>query len=422
MRLAATALVLIAAILTAGAGGRQSTTLSPERIPDLFPIMPWELQPEKQVFLDEPEHGIQSLRACGFDTVAFVRPDQLEEVERAGMRALVGRASDLRLNWREMSGEAIFEHVKKLVDESGESEALIGFFIADEPRAAEFPALRKAVAAVRRLAPGKLAYVNLYPSYASRAQLGTKSYTEYLARYLAVVKPQFLSYDNYAVQYSIDLVDRARAGQYFTNLVQVRRVALKHGLPFWNALSSNQIRPYTTVPSPANLALQAYTTLAAGARGLTWFTYYAGRYSYAPIDRAGKRTVTWSYVEMVNEQVQGLKPILARVRSTGVYFSAPPPAAGLPRLPGKLVTSVRSPTAVMIGEFAGGQDERYAMVVNLSLARSAKVIVRTQAESVRRVSPVDRSLSPLGGDGSLWLPAGQGALLKLEGRGVVQTK
>jgi hypothetical protein len=67
----------------------------------------------------------------------------------------------------------------------------------------------------------------------------------------------------------------------------------------------------------------------------------------------------------------------------------------------------------MVGEFGGGQGERYAMVVNLNLTRAAKVTVKTQSKSVRRVSPVDGSLMPVADDGSLWLRAGQGTLLKL---------
>jgi hypothetical protein len=410
---AAGALALIATILIGGAAGRQNAPTRIEQARDFFPIMPWEIQPEKQVFLDEPGHGIDSLRACGFNTVAFVRPNQLEKVEKSGMRAIVGRSGDLRVNWRAMSDQAIFDRVKGLVDESGESDAVIGYFLADEPGISEFPALGKAVAAVKQLAPGKLAYINLYPNYASPSQLDTKNYAEYLERYVAEVKPQFISYDNYTVQYSMDLTGRARAAKYYTNLLQVRRVAIKHGLQFWNAVSSNRIRPHTTVPSPANLLMQAYTTLAAGARGLTWFTYYAGRYEYAPIDKAGNRTATWSYLKMVNDQVRALTPILIRLRSTGVYFTAPRPTTGLPRLPGKLVESIKSPTAVMVGEFSGAGNEKFVMVVNLSLERSAKVIVKAQAKRIERVSPVDRSLAPLAKDGSLWLPAGQGMLLKL---------
>jgi hypothetical protein len=412
MRRTARAFVLIVAMLIGGAAFQQNTfAVEPAR--DFFPIMPWELRPEKQVLLDEPGHGILSLRADGFNTVAFVRPDQLEKVEKAGMRALVGRLSDLGVSWSEMSDKAIFDRVKRLVAESGESDALLGYFIADEPSASEFPALGKAVSAVKQLAPGKLAYINLYPNYTTRSKLGTKSYTEYLERYVAQVRPQFISYDNYSVQYSMDLTNRVRGAKYYTNLLDVRGVAMKHGLPFWNAVSSNQIRPHTTVPSPANLRFQAYTTLASGGRGLTWFTYYAGRYEYAPIDRAGNRTATWSCLKAVNDQVRTLWPILIRLRSTGVYFTAPPPAAGLQLLPGKFVDGVESSTPLMVGEFSSGSGERFVMVVNLSLKRGAKVFVKADTASIKRVSVVDRSLTPLGKNGSLWLRAGEGMLLKL---------
>jgi hypothetical protein len=410
MRRLAGAVVLMAVFV--GVSGWATDELSrAEPIRDLFPIIPWEIQPEKQVFLEESGHGILSIRECAFDTVAFVRPDQLELVERAGMRALVGRLGDLSVNWRELSDKAIVDHVKELVAEAGESDALIGYLIADEPSAADFPALGKAVAAVKELAPGKLAYINLFPNYSTRSQLGTATYTEYLERYVAYVKPQFLSYDNYSVLYSLDLTNRARAASYYTNLLEVRRIAAKYGLPFWNAVSSNQIRPYTTVPSPANLRVQAYTTLAAGGRGLTWFTYYAGRYAYAPIDSAGNRTATWSYLKRVNSQVRTLRPILTGLRSTAVYFTAPPPAAGLRLLPGALV-DVESPTSLMVGEFSGPGGGRFAIVVNLNLRRGATVFVKSKL-TVRRVSVVDRSLTPLPRDGSLWLWAGQGMLLSL---------
>jgi hypothetical protein len=54
------------------------------------------------------------------------------------------------------------------------------------------------------------------------------------------------------------------AAVYYRDLIEVGRVASKHGLPFWNVVASNQIRNFTPIPSPANLAFQAYTTLAAG--------------------------------------------------------------------------------------------------------------------------------------------------------------
>jgi hypothetical protein len=114
------------------------------------------------------------------------------------------------------------------------------------------------------------------------------------------VQPELISYDNYRVQSSGELKDAKLAASYYNNLLAVRAAAMKHDLPFWVIVSGNQIRKFTPPPSPANLLFQAYTSLAAGARGLTWYKYYASNYGYPPIDRAGNRTVSWSYLKMVN--------------------------------------------------------------------------------------------------------------------------
>src|SRR5437763_16497800 len=47
------------------------------------------------------------------------------------------------------------------------------------------------------------------------------------------------------------------------------RAGAKRNLPSFPTRRSSDLQ--TTVPSPANMLLQAYTTLAAGAKGLTWY-------------------------------------------------------------------------------------------------------------------------------------------------------
>ncbi len=123
--------------------------------------------------------------------------------------------------------------------------------------------------------------------------MGVPTYREYLERFVKEVQPQFLCYDNYMVDFSDDLRDAGKAALYYSNLLEVREVAREHHLPFWNAVSCNQIRKFTPVPSPANLAFQVYTTLAAGGRGIHWFKYHQDAYAYAPIDHSGHKTETW---------------------------------------------------------------------------------------------------------------------------------
>jgi hypothetical protein len=134
---------------------------------------------------------------------------------------------------------------------------------------------------------------------------------------------------------------------------------------------------------------------------------------------------------MVNEQVKVLGPRMNRLRSTGVCFTSAP-AAKLPTLPGKLVESIETPVPMMVGEFAGPSGEKYAMVVNLSLEKSARFAIQAVGSqraattaptrpsknaapdnSVRYVSPTDGSLEPMEPGNAMWLAAGQGVLIEL---------
>src|SRR5205814_5722787 len=130
-----------------------------------------------------------------------------------------------------------------------------------------------------------MAYINLFQDYATLgapdiSQLGTSNYSEYLERFVSEVKPQVLSYDNYSIQYSDDLKKADVGASYFRNLLEVRRIGKKYRLPCLQIVASNQLRRGHTIPSPANLLLQAYTTLAAGYRGVTWYTYSSRGYKY----------------------------------------------------------------------------------------------------------------------------------------------
>ena len=247
-----------------------------------FPIMPWDpLYGWKRPSVDH-RHGLESMADCDFTVGGFVKAADLRKAKQFGLKVLifpdVEDAGSWTREWKKLSDSEIDARVKSLIKNSAHNDTVLGYFIMDEPGASSFPALAKAVAAVKKYAPGKLAYINLFPGYATigapdQSQLETPSFTEYLERFVREVKPQILSYDDYMVQYSMDMTKPGPAvARYYNDLMEVRRVAQEHNLPFWNIVSSNQIRPNTTVPSPANLSFQAYTTLAAGGRGVTYLS------------------------------------------------------------------------------------------------------------------------------------------------------
>jgi hypothetical protein len=396
---------------------------------DFFPILPWD-----RVHGRSKANGLASIAECGFTLAGFVHPEDLTLCDQLGLKAILAPLPGIqefsRDGWRKLSDGDIDRMVREMVEAARGHPSVAGYFLMDEPGVPAFPALAKAVSAVRRRDPGKLAYINLFPGYATigapdRSQLGAASFTEYLETYVRVVRPQFISYDNYMVQYSDDLQNAQATASYFRDLLEVRRVALAHGLPFWNIVSSNQIRPVTPPPSPANLLLQAHTTLAAGGRGVSWYTYYSRGYGYAPVDPRDQRTSTWNYLRMANAEIRALGPIMNRLRSTGVFFTSPRPADTCPGPPGRLVAGVQATTSVrqkssgelpmMIGEFSDSAGNDYVMAVNLSLGRSVNVRLRLHAERkmniIRTAGGAPVTLDPEQGQ---WLVAGQGALIRLD--------
>ncbi|MHC4159968.1 MAG: hypothetical protein ACYSSO_12910 [Planctomycetota bacterium] len=383
-----------------------------------FPILPWDWPKNVSDVSLSRKSGLHSITECNFNIAGFVKPEALSTCERLGLAAIV--VGPRKREWSRASDKEIDLTVRGMVEKSGGSKAVIGYYITDEPGASEFPALAKAVRAVRKYAPGKIAYINLFPSFATsgakgKSQLETDNYTEYLERFVREVRPQIISYDNYMVQLSQDLKDNAKAAKYYTNLLEVRRVALKYDLPFWNTVSSNQIRPFTPIPSPANLRFQAYTTLAAGGRGIAWYTYYAQNYGYAPIDKSNNRTLTWRYLQEVNRQITILGPRMNKLNSVAVYFTSAPPLKKLPQLPGKLVRRIRTEVPMMVGEFKHGNGTEYIMLVNLSLRKSAKFALETVRpyNKIHVISAEDGTMHQFDNESGYWLVAGQGVLIGL---------
>jgi hypothetical protein len=89
-----------------------------------------------------------------------------------------------------------------LIERVRQHPSLYAYFITDEPNAAHFPGLGQLVAHLRERDPAHLAYINLFPTYASNEQLGTKgdlvtAYREHLRQFIDVVKPSLISYDHY---------------------------------------------------------------------------------------------------------------------------------------------------------------------------------------------------------------------------------
>ncbi len=384
-----------------------------------FPIMPWDEPAVEDAKTDEI---IRSIKDCNYTVAGYVPPEKLAICEKLGLKAIVtipGGPHKEREDWSQYSDEDMERLVKNCLTKANSSKAMMGMYAIDEPVEGSFKNIGRIVSTIKRLAPDIIAYMNLFGNEVVEKQpqlVGTASYTEYLERTFREINPSILSWDNYTIQYSMDQRDPIKAAYYYDNLLMGREFALKKGIPFWNTIIANQIRPFTTIPSLANLSLQAFTSLAAGVSGLAWFTFLPSThkdYFHTPVDFDGNRSLTWYYLREVNRQVKVLGPVLLKTKSTGVYFSGTHPAKLCTGLPGRIVKSAESDAPLMIGEFKG-DDADYMMVVNISLERSTKFELNLNSDAkIEIISAIDGKTYPMVKVRDEWLNSGQGVLFKI---------
>lgn len=317
----------------------ESAELSVQGRAAFFPLFPWG-------GFGESEKMIASLKECNFNISGFIAEPGIPFTSKYNMKAFLNVITLDKKKLPNLTQEEADAIIIKATASTKDHPAVMGYYLIDEPGASLFPALAKLPRSIEKYAPGKLLYINLFPSYGRtigsdpKRQLQSESFTEYLERYVQEVKPHYISYDNYMVEYSEDMSQKNRAEIYWRDLIEVRRIAKKYKLPWWNIVSCLCILKESSPPTPARFSFQAYTSLAAGANGLSWFICRSPGRSYSPLDEQGRKTLTWSYMREINEQILTLGTILCGYESTDIWFSDPNPIKDLPKNPKKLVKEI----------------------------------------------------------------------------------
>ena len=366
--------------------------------PNDFAIMTWGVsEGDQQIFND--------IHDCGFNLAGFVHAKDLEKVKAAGLEAFVydpSIAIDDAVSM--LPADEITSRVKAVVEATSSKPAVFGYYFRDEPMPGAFPGLGHAAAAIKQFAPDKTPYINLLPTYGPMS-----SYRDYLTSFVQIVKPKILSYDHYAM-----MDDGSIRDGYFQNLEAVRDESLKDGIPFWNIVLSNHHFHYAK-PSLETLRFQAFTTLAYGAKGISYFTYFApqlGNYELAPIDQFGHKTPTWGMLQNVNLQLQTLAPAYVKLKSVGVFHApvVPHDCKGIES--SRFVKQVQG-GQFCIGEFEDKKGRPYLMVVNTDLHNSSALnLTPKTAGQIKIVNAYNGNVGPWVGE-DVWFAPGQGKLLML---------
>jgi hypothetical protein len=247
--------------------------------------------------------------------------------------------------------------------------ALYSYYIIDEPNASAFPALGALVAFLRERDPGRMAYINLFPTYASNEQLGNQgdtvtAYRAHLRQFVEQVQPALISYDHY--QFMVDHDTQ----QYFLNLDLIREAAHAADVPFLNIVQACSWAAPVRVPEPNEMRYLVYTTLAYGAEGISYYVYSASGHRGGMRTDDGTPTQIYRAVSPLNREFVAIASQLQPLTSQVIYHTrlSEPGCRALPDdAPVRPLAAPTPDTArgLVLGYFGTGDAPSHVLVVNL---------------------------------------------------------
>jgi hypothetical protein len=254
---------------------------------------------------------------------------ELDVAQRHGLRAMY---VDRSLILPESLNDPIRRpQLDALVARVRNNPALYAYHIVDEPGASRFADLARIVAYLRERDPAHLAYIDLYPNYASDPAYGTKGYIAYLDSFVSIVRPSLLSYDHYQFRTESD------SSGYLQNLREVSQKAKAAGIPFMNIVqAASWDRGGVRIPTRPQERFLAYTTLAYGAQGISYYVWCWPGHQGGIVQPDGKPTSIYNVLKATNREFIAVAKQYQPLKSIGAYVKGyrssglPPGTAQLP--------------------------------------------------------------------------------------------
>ena len=370
------------------------------------PAGPWKQKQFIITFWCPPPATEESLAAVAAEhyNLTWVPVEGLDLAGKHGLRAML--TNDL-LSPATIDDAARRAQLDALIERVKKHPALEAYFIVDEPGAGAFPGLGRLVAYLRERDPAHLAYINLFPTYATEAQLGVTAeeaerakvgyprslagvgpadrtvlaYREHLRQYVEVVKPDLISYDHYHFFRDSD------TPQYFLNLTLIRMAAIECGKPFLNIIQASTVEKVWRLPNAAEIRWLVFTTMAYGGRGISYFTYW-GPQSYGGLYQDGKASPLARDVAAINAEIEKLGPILMEIDSLAVYHTDPLPYGTEP-IPADAPVRITGGGPFVLGLFGRAGRATAFMPVNRSYGKEAEAEMKV-AIAGSKVQELDR--------------------------------
>lgn len=246
--------------------------------------------------------------------------------------------------------------------------ALYGYYIADEPEATKFSDLAKLVKTIASIDSKHMCYINLLPIYAFQGNLSVQNYKNYIDGFVNTVPVKIISYDNYALAGGVLRAD------WFNNIEIISTSAKRANKPFWSFIQTTAFGPYAT-PDIGGLRLQVYGSLACGAKGIEYFTYWTlnddywkqNHFGNSIVEKDGKKTVLYENIKQVNKEIQQLSGIFMESKVESIYHignNIPSNTKELKTLPNHFSIFSTSGQDAIVSTLINNKGTKFLIVVN----------------------------------------------------------
>ncbi len=351
----------------------------------------------------------------------------LEICEKYGVKYTVFDIRVINLVNGDPTDDEIDSTVRAVCEDYRTYPALHSYLVKDEPDASRFPRLKKIVEAFKKYDPEHLAYINLFPNYASSMQLGAPDYESYVEQFVKTVRPDLLCYDHYHLfketptelnvapdsfegqVYAASLSRDAKSG-FYNNLEIIRKEGLKNNIPYMLIVLLVEHGPYRNL-TRAELYFEVWQTLAYGCSSLSYYNYWAlprhTEYNNAIISADGEKCDHYFDVLEINKRISPIGERVAATRSEAVFHigdsflceGAVPfkPHGGIEDISGGHLT-------------AGFFEDGTFILANQDYFSPANITV-TAKVPLMQFDPEANTFIPLK-DNRITIPAGEGVYLK----------
>jgi len=240
--------------------------------------------------------------------------------------------------------------------------AVWGVNVVDEPPATDFPLLGERVEKIKASLPGTLPYINLYPNYGFVAEnspeqieneLKTKTYDEYVKRYVASVDLPYIAFDHY-------VYSSGKEQKLYDNFRTVADACRESGREMWFTAQVNSSAPDVFI-SENQLRFQAYSALAYGASAINWACWTKGWWYNNVLDGSGEKTEQYGKLQRVNGELHVFGEEYSKYRVVSTRRICAGFSGTL--LGGAKLLGCSDGSAFIVGEAEGREENGRALVI-----------------------------------------------------------